>query len=241
MIWSDHGTNFVRAACEIKDLYQFLQDSSTQDSIVNFLTIKNVTWKFIPQQAPHFRGLWEAAVKSMKTHLRKIVGNIKLTFEELSTLLTQIEACLNSRPLVPLPSDDDGIEALTPGHFVIGRTLQALPNDSFTYPDSISSLHRWRLCQTVLLHFWKRWSTEYDTHVGKFTKWHHPTRNIAVDDMVVLRNCSLLPTRWPLARVIQVHPGKDDLVRVATIKTSTGVITRPVTKLALLLPSEFQV
>ena len=56
----------------------------------------------------------------MKTHLRKIVGNVKLTFEELSTLLTQIEACLNSRPLVPLPSDDDGIEALTPGHFLIG-------------------------------------------------------------------------------------------------------------------------
>ena len=65
-------------------------------------------------------------MKSMKTHLRKIVGNIKLTFEELSTLLTQIEACLNSRPLVPLPSDDDGIEALTPGHFLIGQPLQAL-------------------------------------------------------------------------------------------------------------------
>ena len=241
MIWSDHGTNFVGAAREIKDLYQFLQDSSTQDSIVNFLSIKNVTWKFIPPQAPHFGGLWEAAVKSMKTHLRKIVGNIKLTFEELSTLLTQIEACLNSRPLVPLPSDDDGIEALTPGHFLIGRPLQALPDDSFTYSDSISSLRRWRLCQTLLLHFWKRWSTEYVTHVGKFTKWHHPTRNIAVGDIVVLRNCSLLPTRWPLARVIQVHPGKDELVRVATIKTSTGVITRPVTKLALLLPSESQV
>ena len=153
MIWSDHGTNFVGAASEIKDLYQFLRDSSTQDSIVNFLTIKNVTWKFIPQQAPHFGGLWEAVVKSIKTHLRKIIGNVKLTFEELSTLLTQIEACLNSRPLVPFPGDDDGIEALTPGHFLIGRPLQALPDNSFTYSDSISSLRHWRLCQALLLHF----------------------------------------------------------------------------------------
>jgi len=131
LIWSDHGTNFVGAAHEIKNLYQFLRNSSTQDAITKFLTTKNINWKFIPQNAPHFGGLWEAAVKSMKTHLRKVVGSVKLTFEEMSTLLTQVEACLNSRPLVPLPNDDDGIEALTPGHFLIGQPLQALPDDSF--------------------------------------------------------------------------------------------------------------
>ena len=76
----------------------------------------------------------------MKTHLRKIV---ELMFEELSTLLTQIEACLNSRPLVPFPGDDDSTEALTPGHFLIGRPLQALPDNSFTCSDSVSSLRRW--------------------------------------------------------------------------------------------------
>jgi len=79
--------------------------------------------KFIPQQSPHFGGLWEVAVKSMKKHLKHIIGNIKLTFEELSTVLAQIEACLNSQPLLSLDNDDDGIEALTPGHFLIGRPL----------------------------------------------------------------------------------------------------------------------
>ena len=74
-------------------------------------------------------------------------------FEELSTLLTQIEACLNSRPLVPFPGDDDGIEALTPGHFLIGQPLQALPDNSFTCSDSVTSLRRWRLCQALLLPF----------------------------------------------------------------------------------------
>ena len=177
-------------------------------------------------------------MKSMKTHLKKVVGNVKLTYEEMSTLLTQIEACFNSRPLVSIPNDDDGIEALTPGHFLIGQPLQALPDDVFAYVHSISSLRRWRLCQALLHHFWKRWRTEYITHIGRFTRWHHPTRNITVGDIVLLRDDSPLPTKWPLARVTRVHPGKDGLVRVTTIKTGTGVYTRPVTTLALLLPSE---
>ena len=240
LIWSDHGTNFVGAAREIKELFKLLRSHQVQDAIVSFLSEQGVTWKFIPQHAPHFGGLWEAAVKSMKTHLCRIVGNVKLTFEELTTVLTQIEACLNSRPLAPLLNDDDGIEALTPGHFLIGRPLVSLPDNSFThtYSDSLSSLRRWQLCQALTRHFWKRWSTEYVTHLGRFTKWRHPSRNLAVGDIVILREDSILPTKWPLARVVSVHPGKDNLVRVVTIKTSTGTYTRPVTKVALLLPTD---
>ena len=69
---------------------------------------------------PHFGGLWEAAV-SFKTHLRRVVGEVKLTYEELATTLAQIEACLNSRPLIPLPESSDALEVLTPGHFLIGK------------------------------------------------------------------------------------------------------------------------
>ena len=82
--------------------------------------------------APHFSGLWEAAVKSFKTHLKRVTTNVKLTYEELSTVLTQIEACLNSRLLTRMCCDDDGVEALTPGHFLIGRPIEALPDASDT-------------------------------------------------------------------------------------------------------------
>lgn len=68
----------------------------------------------------------------MKAHLKRIVGDVKLTFEELSTVLTQIEACLNSRPLIPSPSED-GIEPLTPGHLLIGRPLESLPDPHASY------------------------------------------------------------------------------------------------------------
>ena len=55
---------------------------------------------------------------------------------------------------------------------------------------------------------------------------------------MILREDSAISTKWPLARVIKVHPGKDNLVRVATVRTDAGVYTRPVVKLALLLPSD---
>ena len=114
-MWSDNGTNFVGAANELTELYKFLREMTTQRKISEFCSLHSIHWKFIPERTPHFGGLWEAAVKSLKLYLRKV---IKDSFEEYSTVLTQVEACLNSHPL---PDSDDGFEALTPGHFLVGR------------------------------------------------------------------------------------------------------------------------
>lgn len=134
LIWSDNGTNFVGANRELKEMY-------------DVYSTLGIEWR---ERSPHFGGLWEAAVKSAKTHLCRVVGDVKLTFEELSTVLTQIEACLNSRPLVPVNvPDEDGIEVLTPGHFLIGRPLCALPDPSFSLC-SVSLLKRWDLCQSLI-------------------------------------------------------------------------------------------
>ncbi len=173
----------------------------------------------------------------MKLHIRRVIGDTKLNFEELSTVLAQIEACLNSRPLFSLPSNDDSIEALTHSHFLIGRSLESLPDRSFTYRN-VSLLNRWELCQNIIQHFWKRLSTEYLSNLRRFTKWHYPSRNVRVDDIVLLKEDSLVPTKWPMARVIEVNMGKDGLVRVVTVKTRVGTYKRPVTKIALLLPND---
>ena len=125
LLRTDHGSNFVGASCELKEFAKFLEQQKSQGVISDYCSSQNIQWKFIPEHAPHFGGIWEACVKSMKMHLRRIIGNTKLTFEEFTTVLSQIEACLNSRPLSPMPNDDDGIEALTPGHFLIGRPLES--------------------------------------------------------------------------------------------------------------------
>ena len=103
------------------------------------------------RNAPHFGSLWEAAVKSFKYHFWRIVGGVQLTFEELTTVLTYIEACLNSRPLTPLPHPEDRNEAVTLGHFLVGALLEALP-DTESPACSISLLRRWRLCQALVRH-----------------------------------------------------------------------------------------
>ena len=123
ILWSDHGTNFTGAAKEIR---QMLRKSNNEVSM--FCVKQKVQWKFTPEHAPHFGGLWEAAVKSFKTHLKKVIGDTKLSFEELTTILVQIEACLISRPLTNLPEASDELEVLTPGHFLAGRPLSALPD-----------------------------------------------------------------------------------------------------------------
>ena len=220
LIWSDHGTNFVGAARQLKDLYDFLSHTNSLDLISNFCTNQKIKWEFIPERAPHFGGLWEAAVKSLKKHLHRIVGSVKLTFEELSTVLVQIEACLTSRPLTSLPCDDDGgIQVLTPGHFLIGRPLQALPNPGIDYR-SLSLLKRWHLCQALVNHFWQRWFKEYLSSLQRVTKWHSPSRNLSVGDVVIICDDNTFPTQWPLARIIKTHPGKDGVVRVVTVQTS---------------------
>ena len=208
--------------------------------ISQFCSSNNIEWRFIPERSPHFGGIWESAVKSAKTHLRRVIHDTKLTFEEATTVLAQVEACLNSRPLTPVDSpDDDGIEVLTPGHFLVGQPLCALPDPPASY-QSGSLLRRWHLCQSLVRHFWRRWSTEYISTLNRYTKWHHKSRNLCIGDVVILKDEVTIPMKWPLGRVIQTHPGKDDLVRVATVKTAHGVFKRPVTKLIVLLPTEEQ-
>ena len=95
LILSDNGTNFVGAAIKLRELVKFLESQKTQDEISKFSSVQNIQWRFIPEHSPHFGGLWAAAVKSFKSHLRQVVGNVRLTFEQLTTVLTQIETCLN--------------------------------------------------------------------------------------------------------------------------------------------------
>lgn len=234
-IWSDHGTNFVGADRELKQMQEFLSDQITQRKVSEFCTSQNIEWKYIPEKSPHFGGLWESAVKSAKAHLKRVLSSVKLTFEEITTVFAQIEACMNSRPLVPINSpDDDGIEALTPGHFLTGRPLCALPDPQRSYR-AVSILQRWHLCQHLIRQHWSRWHTEYICSLNKYNKWFHSERNVAIGDIVLIKEGGIVPTKWPMGRIVNVYPGKDKLVRVVSVKTAQGTYKRPVSKVAILI------
>ena len=143
------------------------------------------------------------------------MGNTKLTFEELTTVLPKIEAGLNSRLLVPITHP---IEELTPGHFLIGRPLCALPQVTCT-SKPISLVRQWTSCQNIVNHFWKRRSTEYIiasisrsteyiASISRFNKWHYPSRNLQIRDIAVLKEDGMLPIKWAVGRVYLFIPVK---------------------------------
>lgn len=126
-MYSDNGTTFVGADRELTIAFRAtLRDPDFRNKTAG----DRVSWHFIPPSAPHFGGLWEAGVRSVKHHLRRVMGSHTLTFEEFSTLLCNIEACLNSRPLAPLSDAHDETGPLTPGHFLIGAAITTSPEPS---------------------------------------------------------------------------------------------------------------
>ena len=191
-----------------------------------------VEWHFNAPAWPSAGGIWEAAVKSMKHHLKRVLGEQKLTFEDLTTLLTKIEACLNSRPLCPLTEDpDDFYNYLTPGHFLTGSPTMSLPLSDYSDVKYVDLRRRWQLTQHMLHKFWKSWSNDYLNQLQIRSKWNKPTTNMKKDDIVLVRDNNLAPGKWAMGRVLELHPGADGFVRVTTVKTQTGIIKRPVVKL----------
>lgn len=230
-IYCDNATNFVGARRKIDEVQKFIKQISDDSKIVHFFNTKVIEWHFIPPASPHFGGIWEAGVKSVKFHIKRSIGDTRLTFEELSTLLCQIEAILNSRPLVSPDNDIESLYALTPSHFLIGEELSFLPDKPSS--DELPPRTRWQMVQSIRNSFWKRWSGEYLHSLQQRTKWKKPELNLKIGDLVILKE-NLPPATWPLGRVMELHPGKDGLVRVATIKTSKGLFKRTVSKLILI-------
>ncbi|KMQ90459.1 hypothetical protein RF55_9784 [Lasius niger] len=143
-VYSNCGTNFVGADSQLTALFQ--EASNDTHRIIGRLADDGIRWHFNPPAAPHFGGLWEAAVKALKHHLRRVIGETRLTFEEMATFLAEVEACLNSRPLQALTDDPKDFDALIPRHFLIGAPLNAIPEQSLL-DVPVNRLSRWRLLQ----------------------------------------------------------------------------------------------
>uniref|UniRef100_V5GQ81 DUF5641 domain-containing protein n=1 Tax=Anoplophora glabripennis TaxID=217634 RepID=V5GQ81_ANOGL len=94
------------------------------------------------------------------TSSRLLHSSISLLFEKLYTVVSQVEACLNSRPITPLSENPCDLDALTPGHFFIGTSLLALPQEDVSNLQS-NRLSRYQHLTQMIQHFWTRWSKDY--------------------------------------------------------------------------------
>ncbi|XP_062542425.1 uncharacterized protein LOC134210390 [Armigeres subalbatus] len=230
---SDNGKNFEGAKNELIELYRILQNSGEQDKIQNVCAEKGIQWHLTPPKAPHFGGLWEAAVKVAKKHLFRQLGSSRLSFEDMATVLAQIESIMNSRPLLPVTDDPEDFDILTPAHFLIGTSASALPDPNVCrIPEN--RLTHYQQLQMHVQQFWIRWQNEYLQELQRDSKQRSRNDEITPGRMVIVVDELQGPLRWPLARIAAVHPGKDNMVRVVSLRTARGTIKRPVAKICLL-------
>lgn len=230
-IYCDNGRNFVGTSRVLQQEYQELQQIF-DDELQRELTDMEITFHFNAPSWPSAGGLWEAAVKSFKFHLKRVIGEQRLTYEEYSTLLTQIEACLNSRPLCALSEDPEDMGFLTPSHFLTGGPVMTLVE---TERDLRT---RWHLTQKILQDIWRRWRAEYLSQLTSRSKWRRPHEDIKLNDVVLVHDENLPPGKWIMGRVVELHPGKDGHTRVVTLKTKSGYMKRPIIKLSVLIGHE---
>jgi hypothetical protein len=212
-LYSDNATNFIGSKNELQKRIQ---------------SDHNIEWHFIPPRSPHMGGLWEANIKCVKNHLKRVIGNANLTFEELYTVLTSIEAILNSRPLCPLSNDPNDLSYLTPGHFLVGEPLNA-PAEFDLTDVNIHRLSRWQHVERIRQHFWKRWSNEYLTTLQQRTRWITSKDKVPhVGSLVLIKETNAPPLQWKLGRITQLHPGPDKVVRVVSVKCNSSEFKRSI-------------
>lgn len=180
-------------------------------------------------------------MKQVKSCLKKTLGRSKLSFDELTTILVEVEAVLNSRPLTYLYSDDVE-EPLTPSHLVIGRRLLTLPVgplqiDDWDFGDHLTATKRSRYLADRIQHFRRRWQREYLVELREF---HRPKgKNVTlppvrINDVVILHDQGTSQRAfWKLARITDLIRGRDGKVRGARVLVAgkKTLIERPLQEL----------
>ncbi|GFY01615.1 integrase catalytic domain-containing protein [Trichonephila clavipes] len=161
-IYSDNGTNFVGARRKLDEIRKLWLSLPTNEAISYYLSKSSIDWHFIPPSSPHFG--------------------------ELTTLLTQIEGLLNSRPLSYVnDSDIECISTLTPSHFLTGDVLLSVPEE---LPSTSNHRDRWELLQNIKRGFWKKWSSEFISSLQPRKKLQDAQPNLKEDDIVLIKGRS---------------------------------------------------
>ncbi|GFU69892.1 integrase catalytic domain-containing protein [Trichonephila clavipes] len=235
-LYSDNGKTFVGANKELKRFLKLIEDSD--DNLAGFLSAEGIEWKFIPPRAPSFGGLWEASVKSIKYHLKRVVSGSNLTYEEFLSVCIQIEGILNSRPLCPLSSNSDDLNALTPAHFLIGRSMTSVVEPNLIELKE-NALKKWQRITRLVQLISNKWHRCYLSELQQRNKWQFKKQNVKVGDLVVLIEDNMPTFKWPLGRITEIYSGSDALIRVVKVKTQFGEYKRAISRVCLLPMFEF--
>ena len=228
---SDNVKTFKATNKALKKLYD-------HPEVMRELSGKRIEWKFNLERAPWWGGFFERMVGCVKRCLRKVLGNARLTFDELFTVLIEVEGTLNSRPLT-YDYQEEGEEILTPSHLMFGRRIKTMPDEIIEEEEEGETRYtrKFRYLSIRLAHFWNRWRREYLTNLREFhrNKVSDDAKPVQVGDVVTVYEENKKPGEWKMAVVESLIKGKDEVVRGANIrviaKGKPTRMSRPVQRL----------
>ena len=196
-----------------------------EDKLAN----QGVSWKFITERASHGGGHWERVCRQFKEPLRKVLGKAFLKYTEIMTVLTDIEAIINSRPLPYVGDDIQGERIITPALLAIGRELGS-PPDAPPRKAEVSLSERFRYQQQLQSHFWSRWLREYLPGLSVRQRWTKEEIPLKQNDVVLISEDNIPRGKWKLGKIVDTFPGKDGRIRTVRVQTKKGMLNRPVQK-----------
>tara|TARA_B110000881_G_scaffold142907_1_gene126249 strand:- start:157 stop:5301 length:5145 start_codon:yes stop_codon:yes gene_type:complete len=232
-IRSDNGSNLVGAKREMQNEIKSWNQTRIHDSLLQ----KNVDWIFNPPGGSHHGGIWERQIRTIRKLMCATVREQLLTDDNLQTLLCEIEAIVNGRPITRIPGEVSDPEALTPNHLLLLKGNVQLP-PAVTEKLSQYARRRWKQVQYLADLFWRRWVREYLPQLNERQKWLQPRRNARVGDLVLVMNESTPRNVWPMGKIIETMPASDGFVRQVRVRTKTSILRRPIDKLCLLLEAD---
>jgi hypothetical protein len=234
----DQGTNFVGADRELCKAMAELKD----DQIHNFLLKQNcdfIKFKLNVPNASHMGGVWERQIRTVRSVLNGVLKNSgeQLDDESLRTLMYEVTAIVNSRPLtVDNLNDPTSLEPLTPNHLLMMKSKIILPPPGNFQREDLYSRKRWRRVQHLVNEFWKRWRLEYLQNLQPRQKWTKHYRDFETGDVVMMKDDSAPRYAWKLARVVETTRDEDNHVRKVKLVFADGSnLDRPIHKLVLLV------
>ncbi|KFD64476.1 hypothetical protein M514_05131 [Trichuris suis] len=223
---SDNGTNFVAGDRILREGIEKLNNSKVQE----YMAAKWVQWHFIPPGAPNFGGSWERIIRFAKRAMVTVFMGRTTNDEIFQTVVVEVEGLLNGLPLTHVSSDVRDPEPLTPNHFLLGRPYASLPS-TLLEPSRAISRKRWLAAQILVDQFWRRWIREYLPILASSSENISVTKELALDDVVLIAEVTNPRGTWPLGRILKNYPGPDGITRVVDVKAQRGVMRRPVSRL----------
>ena len=229
-LYSDCGSNFKGAEAELKRAVEAWNDSATAGARVTILE-----WTFLPPMAHHRAGVWERLIKSVKKHINSVLDKQPVEADVLATMIAQVEAILNFRPITPVSNDPRDLEALSPAQILHpGVKLTASTSILPPAPPTSESLkYSFQKARSLVDAFWKRWVKEYITSLRDRQKWLKTEKDPKVGQIVLMVDEVKHRDAWKLGRITAVH-GDDTHARTVEVWTGPGkrgTFKRDITKI----------